>query len=103
MNHITCILYDTLMSHNNNLSKKPNNTKSRLENLINFSCQLQYRYANVGQQPDSISYGSLTIAHAIDIAFNILPEDSIYNVPLMRQHLRDCLNHNYLTPFLKII
>ncbi len=88
------------MSHTNNL---PNHTKSRLENLINFSGQLRYKYANVMQQPDLVSCGLFTIAYATDIAFNISPENSIYNVPLMRQHLRDCLTHNYLSPFPKII
>jgi len=65
------------MSHNNNL---PNNTKSQLENRINFSGQLRYRYANVMQQPNSVSCGLFTTAYATDIAFNISPKDSIYNI-----------------------
>jgi len=95
-----CILYDSLMSHNNNL---PNNTKSQLENLINFSSQLRYRYTNLMQQPNSVSCGLFTIDYANDIAFDISSKDSISNIPLMRQHIKDCLNHNYLTPFSKII
>jgi hypothetical protein len=61
------------------MKKLPNDTIQLLNNIINVKHFL-YSYANVMQQLNGLSCGLFTITYAIDITFELNPEQSIYNV-----------------------
>ncbi len=62
---------------------------------------LLYLYASVMQQLDNSSCGLFTIAYATDIAFEVNPKKSIYNVPQMQSHLHNNINNKTISPFPK--
>jgi hypothetical protein len=80
--------------------KLPNNTIQLLTNIINVK-HLLYSYANVMQQPNNSSCGLFTIAYATNIAFELNPKKSIYNVPEMQLHLHNNINNKTISPFPK--
>jgi hypothetical protein len=60
--------------------KLPPTIVNKLKRNLNIQDSLYYSYANVRQQPEGVSCGLFTIAFAIDIAFNIPPMQSNYNI-----------------------
>ncbi len=62
------------------MKKLPNDTIQLRINIINVKHFL-YSYANVMQQLDGSAYGLFTITYAINITFELNPEQSIYNMP----------------------
>jgi hypothetical protein len=61
------------------MKKLVNDTIQLLTKIINVE-HLVYTYANVMQQPNGSSYGLFTITYAINIAFGLNLEQSIYIV-----------------------
>ncbi len=53
------------------------------------------------QQPNNSSCGLFTIAYATNIAFELNPKKSIYNVPEMQLHLHNNINNKTISPFPK--
>jgi hypothetical protein len=94
--HMHCTIYDSMIPSNRRLD--PNIVK-KLKRVLNIQGNLHYTYINVPQQLDGSSCGLFTIAYATDIAFNISPSQSNYNVPMMRFHLHTCLCLSVMTPF----
>jgi len=82
------------------MKKLPNDIIQLLINIINVK-HLLYLYVNVLQQPDSASCRFFTITYATNIAFELNPKKSIYNVPQMRSHLHNNINNKTISPFLK--
>lgn len=95
--HYQAIIYDSKKPPNSLL---PHDIYHKLQQLMP-SLTFHYKYANVMQQPDNSSCGVFTLAYATDIAYQINPETSIYNVSNMRSHLRDCITQSKLIPFPK--
>jgi hypothetical protein len=60
--------------------KLPTTIVNKLKRNLIIQDNLYYSYTNVQQQLDGISCGLFTIAFAIDIAFNIPPMQSNYNI-----------------------
>ncbi len=55
------------------------------------------------QQPNSSSYKLFTITYATDIAFELNPKKSIYNMPQMQSHLHNNINTKTISPFPKYL
>jgi hypothetical protein len=93
------VVYDS----NRPTTKKLQNEIIQLSTNITNVKHLLYSYANVMQQPDSSSCGLFTIAYAIDIAFELNLEKTIYKVPQMQSHLRNNVNNKTISPFPKYL
>ena len=80
----TVYVYDSLRSQNR---------ISRIRNDINmlYGSRLNIQYPMVTQQQDTTDCGAFAIAFAFSILVGIPPETQVYDVNLMRNHLRSVL------------
>ena len=94
--HMHSTIYDSMIPSNRILDS---NIVSKLKRVLNIQDNIHYKYVNVPQQSYSSSCGLFMIAYATNIAFNISPLQSNYNIAMMRSHLHTCLCIFVMTPF----
>ena len=77
-----------------------NHTKKQIASLTKtIKREQQLDVMNVMLQPDTSSCGLFALAYAADLAHNIDPTLSQYDVGKMRLHLRMCLEGGHISPF----
>ena len=88
----TVYVYDSLRSQNR---------ISRIRNDINmlYGSRLNIQYPMVTLQQGTTDCGAFAIAFAFSILVGIPPETQVYDVNLMRNHLRSVLQSGCLLPF----
>ena len=79
--HYQCYVYDTLGFHDLDFGLIPN---------IGISPNIRIQQCHPYQQEDGFSCGPLVVAMATNIAYQLNPEKSVYNMVEIRKHLWNC-------------
>ena len=92
--HLTVMVYDSLYCTVNS------SVERQIATLLNTNCkEIDLRFVNVQMQYGGADCGLFAIAFATALALGHAPEAFHFQQNLMRQHLRECLEHGVITMF----